>query len=113
MDGPDPRPLLQDRARLRAPHRRNAAAHQAGLDKPQYRLSEIFLYAPDQASRVNAKARAEDADPELNQGADFQTLAQQFSAAPSAAAGGDLTGSRRATCAREIEDAVLKAPSRR
>lgn len=85
---------------------------EAGLHKPQYRLFEIFLYAPDQASRVNAKARAETLIQNINQGADFATLAQQFSAAPSAAAGGDLSwlspGDMRS---REIEDAVMKAPT--
>jgi peptidyl-prolyl cis-trans isomerase SurA len=81
-----------------------------GLGKPQYRLFEIFLYAPDQASRVNAKARAETLITNINQGADFATLAQQFSASPSAAAGGDLSwlspGDMRSP---EIEKAVTSA----
>lgn len=85
---------------------------EAGLHKPQYRLFEIFLYAPDQASRVNARARAETLIKNINGGADFATLAQQFSAAPSAAAGGDLSwlspGDMRS---REIENAVLSAPT--
>lgn len=83
-----------------------------GLGKPQYRLFEIFLYAPDQASRVNAKARAETLINNINQGADFATLAQQFSASPSAAAGGDLSwlspGDMRSP---EIEKAVMAAPT--
>ena len=62
----------------------------SSLDKPQYRIAEIFLYAPDQASRDLAKARAATLIQNIKQGADFQTLAQQFSAAPSASAGGDL-----------------------
>ena len=81
-----------------------------GLGKPQYRLFEIFLYAPDQASRTNARARAETLITNINQGADFATLAQQFSASPSAAAGGDLSwlspGDMRSP---EIEKAVLEA----
>ncbi len=85
---------------------------QNSLDKPQYKLAEIFLYAPDQASRVNAKARAETLIKNVNQGADFSALAQQFSAAPSASAGGDLgwlsPGDMRS---KEIEDAVAKAPA--
>ena len=85
---------------------------EAGLGKPQYRLYEIFLYAPDQASRVNAKARAETLITNINQGAEFATLAQQFSASPSAAAGGDLSwlspGDMRSP---EIEKAVLAAPT--
>lgn len=83
-----------------------------GLGKPQYRLFEIFLYAPDQASRANAKTRAETLIQNISQGADFATLAQQFSAAPSAAAGGDLSwlspGDMRSP---EIEAAVMKAPT--
>ncbi|MET0338131.1 MAG: peptidylprolyl isomerase, partial [Caulobacter sp.] len=58
----------------------------SSLDKPQYRLAEIFLYAPDQASRDLAKTRAATLIENVNQGADFQALAQQFSAAPSASA---------------------------
>ncbi len=85
---------------------------EAGLGKPQYRLFEIFLYAPDQASRVNARARAETLISNINQGADFATLAQQFSASPSAAAGGDLSwlspGDMRSP---EIEKAVMAAPT--
>ena len=83
-----------------------------GLGKPQYRLFEIFLYAPDQASRANAKARAETLITNINQGADFATLAQQFSASPSAAAGGDLSwlspGDMRSP---DIEKAVMAAPT--
>ncbi|MDZ4761030.1 MAG: peptidylprolyl isomerase [Alphaproteobacteria bacterium] len=60
------------------------------LGKPQYRLAEIFLYAPDVASRENAKARAETLQRQIEQGAPFEAVAQQFSAAPSASAGGDL-----------------------
>lgn len=85
---------------------------EAGLTKPQYRLFEIFLYAPDQASRENAKVRAQTLIDNINQGAEFATLAQQFSAAPSAAAGGDLSwlspGDMRS---QEIEKAVLAAPT--
>lgn len=85
---------------------------EAGLNKPQYRLFEIFLYAPDQASRENAKVRAQTLINNINQGAEFATLAQQFSAAPSAAAGGDLSwlspGDMRSA---EIEKAVLAAPT--
>ena len=43
----------------------------ASLDKPQYRLAEIFLYAPDQASRDMAKERAATIIENVKQGADF------------------------------------------
>ena len=81
----------------------------SSLDKPQYRLAEIFLYAPDQASRDLAKTRAETLIQNVNQGADFSTLAQQFSAAPSASAGGDLNWLSPGDMRPEIADAVLKA----
>lgn len=81
----------------------------ASLDKPQYRLGEIFLYAPDQASRDNAKQRAATLIQNIQQGADFATLAQQFSAAPSASAGGDLNWLSPGDMRPEIADAVAKA----
>lgn len=84
---------------------------QASLDKPQYRLGEIFLYAPDQASRENAKQRAATLIQNIQQGADFATLAQQFSAAPSASAGGDLNWLSPGDMRPEIADAVAKAPA--
>jgi peptidyl-prolyl cis-trans isomerase SurA len=80
------------------------------LDKPQYRIAEIFLYAPDQASRDLAKTRAATLIQNIQQGADFQTLAQQFSAAPSASAGGDLNWISPGDMRPEVADAVLKAP---
>ena len=81
----------------------------SSLDKPQYRLAEIFLYAPDQASRELAKTRAATLIQNVQQGADFQALAQQFSAAPSASAGGDLNWLSAGDMRPEIADAVLKA----
>jgi peptidyl-prolyl cis-trans isomerase SurA len=81
----------------------------SSLDKPQYRLAEIFLYAPDQGSRDLAKTRAETLIQNVNQGADFQALAQQFSAAPSASAGGDLNWLSPGDMRPEIAEAVLKA----
>lgn len=82
----------------------------SSLDKPQYRLAEIFLYAPDQASRDLAKARAATLIQNVQQGADFQSLAQQFSAAPSASAGGDLNWLSPGDMRPEIAEAVQKAP---
>jgi peptidyl-prolyl cis-trans isomerase SurA len=82
----------------------------ASLDKPQYRLAEIFLYAPDQVSRNNAMQRAQTLIQQVQQGADFQTLAQQFSAAPSASAGGDLNWLSPGDMRPEIAEVVLKAP---
>jgi peptidyl-prolyl cis-trans isomerase SurA len=63
---------------------------EASLDKPQYRLAEIFLYAPDAQSREAARNRAATLRRQIEQGAPFELVAQQFSASPSASAGGDL-----------------------
>jgi len=82
----------------------------SSLDKPQYRLAEIFLYAPDQASRDMAMTRAATLIQNVQQGADFQSLAQQFSAAPSASAGGDLNWLSPGDMRPEIAEAVQKAP---
>ncbi len=82
----------------------------SSLDKPQYRIAEIFLYAPDQTSRQNAMTRAQTLIQQVNQGADFQALAQQFSAAPSASAGGDLNWLSPGDMRPEIAEVVLAAP---
>lgn len=81
------------------------------LDKPQYRVAEIFLYAPDQASRANALTRADGLIKEINRGADFQQIAQQFSAAPSASAGGDLGWMSPGDMRSEVWSAVQAAPA--
>jgi peptidyl-prolyl cis-trans isomerase SurA len=82
-------------------------------DKPQYRLAEIFLYAPDSASRSNAMQRASTFKTQIEQGARFDQVAQQFSAAPSATQGGDLGFMSLGDMRPEIQKAVLagKPPS--
>lgn len=82
----------------------------SSLDKPQYRIAEIFLYAPDQTSRNNAMTRAKSIIDQVNKGGDFQALAQQFSAAPSASAGGDLNWLSPGDMRPEIAEVVLAAP---
>jgi peptidyl-prolyl cis-trans isomerase SurA len=83
------------------------------LGKPQYRLAEIFLYAPDTESRNNAKARADTLQRQIEQGAQFERVAQQFSAAPSASAGGDLgwltPGDMRPEVVKAVEAATAPA----
>jgi peptidyl-prolyl cis-trans isomerase SurA len=78
----------------------------ASADKPQYRLAEIFLYAPDVASRANAMTRAQTLQRQIEQGAPFEQVAQQFSAAPSASAGGDLGWLTAADMRSEVLAAV-------
>ena len=81
----------------------------SSLDKPQYHLAEIFLFAPDQGSRANAQTRAETLIRQINQGAEFQAVAQQFSAAPSASAGGDLGWLSEGDMRPEIQAAIAAA----
>jgi peptidyl-prolyl cis-trans isomerase SurA len=63
---------------------------QANADKPQYRVSEIFLPvdSPDQAEAVhqNALRLLE----QIREGAPFPQIARAFSQAPSASRGGDI-----------------------
>lgn len=81
----------------------------SSLDKPQYNLAEIFLFAPDAASRANAMTTAETLIQQINGGADFTAVAQQFSAAPSASTGGELGWMSPGDMRPEIEAAVVKA----
>lgn len=59
-------------------------------NESQYRIGEIFLYAPDTSSQDVAMNRAQTLKRQIEQGAPFDQVAQQFSAAPSASAGGEL-----------------------
>lgn len=79
------------------------------LGKPRFRLAEIFLYAPDAGSRANAVARAAAFRKQIEQGAPFDAVAQQFSAAPSASAGGDLGWMSAADMRSEFLPAVEAA----
>ena len=63
---------------------------EASTNTPQFLLSEIFLGidAPEQEEAV--RASAQNLAQEVARGAPFDTLAEQFSQAPSAASGGDM-----------------------
>ena len=60
------------------------------LQKTQFRISEIFLFAPDEASRQEAMTASTSIIRQLEQGADFRVAAQRISSAPTSAAGGDM-----------------------
>ncbi|MEM7663227.1 MAG: peptidylprolyl isomerase [Pseudomonadota bacterium] len=55
-----------------------------------YQVAEIFLFAPDSESRIQAEAASASIVEQLRQGAPFRAAAQRFSSAPTAAAGGDM-----------------------
>jgi len=58
--------------------------------KTQYRISEIFLFAPDPETRTQAEEAARSILEQLKAGADFRVAAQRLSSAPTAATGGDM-----------------------
>ena len=58
--------------------------------KTQYRVGEIFLYAPDAETKAEAMRAAESIVQQLRQGADFRIAAQRISSAPTSATGGDM-----------------------
>lgn len=62
----------------------------AASKKTQYRIAEIFLYAPDTETRAQAMQAAVTVADQLRQGADFRVAAQRLSSAPTAATGGDM-----------------------
>ena len=62
----------------------------AASKKTQYRISEIFLYAPDEETRTQAMEAANSIIEQLKAGADFRVAAQRLSSAPTAATGGDM-----------------------
>ena len=81
----------------------------AASQKTQYRLGEIFLYAPDEATKTEAMQAAQSIIGQLQQGADFRVAAQRISSAPTAAAGGDMGWVTIEDIDPAIAEAVTKA----
>lgn len=79
--------------------------------KTQYRLGEIFLYAPDEETKAEAMQAAASIVSQLQQGADFRVAAQRISSAPTAAAGGDMGWVTTEDIDPAIAEAVRNAPS--
>ncbi|WP_373008324.1 peptidylprolyl isomerase [Hyphomonas sp.] len=75
----------------------------------QYRVSEIFLYAPDDESRAQAVTASAALMAQLKQGADFRVAAQRISSAPTAATGGDMGWISLDDLAPELAEAVTSA----
>jgi peptidyl-prolyl cis-trans isomerase SurA len=76
------------------------------VEKSQYLLAEIFLAidTPKDADRV--KSFADQLEEQLHNGANFAKLAQQFSQAAGAAAGGDLGWNQEGELPDEIDQAI-------
>ena len=77
--------------------------------KTQYRVSEIFLFAPDKETREQAMTAATTILDQLKQGADFRVAAQRISSAPTAATGGDMGWMSPEDLAPELAEAVSSA----
>ncbi|WP_291076771.1 peptidylprolyl isomerase [Hyphomonas sp.] len=80
------------------------------LQQTQYRISEIFLYAPDPETQSQAMQAANSIIEQLKQGADFRIAAQRISSAPTSATGGDMgwitTGDLDPVLAEAVEASV-------
>jgi peptidyl-prolyl cis-trans isomerase SurA len=61
-----------------------------GADKPQFRVYEIFLGIDKPEDEAKVRATAEQLIAQINAGAPFNSVARQFSQAPSAALGGEV-----------------------
>ncbi len=77
--------------------------------KTQYRVGEIFLYAPDETTRVEARKAADSIIQQLQQGAEFRVAAQRISSAPTAATGGDMGWVTEEDLAPALAEAVAAA----
>lgn len=77
--------------------------------KTQFRVGEIFLYAPDAETRAEALQAAGSIVEQLKQGADFRVAAQRISSAPTAATGGDMGWVTAEDLSPALSEAVLTA----
>ncbi|MEZ5954587.1 MAG: SurA N-terminal domain-containing protein [Hyphomonas sp.] len=82
----------------------------AASKKTQYRVSEIFLFAPDEDTREQAAQAANSIAEQLRAGADFRVAAQRLSSAPTAATGGDMGWISIDDLSPELAPAVEAAP---
>ncbi len=69
-----------------------------GRDKPHFLVSVIFLAVDNPELDAKVLKDAQDILTQLKSGAQFQTVARQFSQSPTAAAGGDMGWCTRASC---------------
>ena len=82
----------------------------AASKKTQYRISEIFLYAPDPETRSQAMEAASSIVEQLKAGADFRVAAQRLSSAPTSATGGDMGWVSTSDLSPELVPAIEAAP---
>ena len=82
----------------------------SNVDKKQYRVFEIFLAVDSPADDTRVKTFADNLEDQLQHGANFAKLAQQFSQAAGAAAGGDLGTVQDGELPDEIDKAIHDLP---
>ena len=76
---------------------------EASLTKPQYLVSEVFLESPSPEQDAMIYQGGLSLIKQMQQGAPFAAVAQQFSAAPSAAQGGDIGWIHKADLPEEVQ----------
>jgi len=79
---------------------------QEGADKPHYLVSEIFLAVDNPDVDAKVQKDAQDIEAQLQSGANFTTVARQFSQSPTAASGGDLGWVHQGQLPTEIDNAL-------
>ena len=76
------------------------------VGKSQYRVAEIYLAVDNPSQEVEVKALADRLIDQMQHGANFSAVAQQFSQSPTAAVGGDLGWLTTAELPHDIAQAV-------
>jgi peptidyl-prolyl cis-trans isomerase SurA len=77
-----------------------------GADKPQFRVSEIFLGIDKPEDEAKVRANAEQLVAQIKSGTPFATMARQVSQSPSAASGGDIGGVIQGQLSDEVDKAL-------
>lgn len=80
------------------------------IGRPEYLMAEIVLPVDEPDKEPEVKRLAERIIEQLQQGARFQALAQQFSASASAAKGGDLDWMPHGALDTELAEVIEKMP---
>ena len=89
--------------------------HKESFAEPEsVHLSEILIPTPADATDAQiatANAQAQDVEAKLRTGADFKSLAKEFSSGPTAKDGGDLGDFKRGALAKVLEDQTFGLPA--
>ncbi|MEI9997167.1 MAG: peptidylprolyl isomerase [Rhizomicrobium sp.] len=84
------------------------ARQNEGADKPHFLVSVIFLGVDNPDVDAKVLKDAQDVRAQLNSGAQFQTVARQFSQSPTAASGGDMGWVHQGQLPAELDAALMK-----